>query len=43
MSVSARQWATANTAKVSVMVKAALTEAQLADFQQKVHANLQQR
>ena len=42
MTFSAQQWATANTAKVSVMVHAALTEQQLANFQQKVQANLQQ-
>ena len=42
MTFSAQQWATANTAKVSVLVNAALTEQQLADFQQKVQANLQQ-
>lgn len=42
MTFSAQQWATANTAKVSVVVNAALTEQQLANFQQKVQTHLQQ-
>ena len=42
MTFSAQQWATANTAKVSVLVNAALTEQQLTNFQQKVQINLQQ-